>query len=305
MLKFGIYNINQLKSNKTKTFFGGKKAIAVDLYGSENDNDLNETILRDFTNSDGAYKRTYKHRFNSFDEISLKHIESATKSIQKVYVHDFAVSDARTALDFFKLLNSKIKKEFIYTASDNSPYVYSYQFNNKKRIILDHQKKILQMISPPFVLNTIKKESKLFYPINSIVRAFLKKKYLKKLQNVSKVSIKQIPLFCTDALKLAEENKNFSLKQENILDIQSKYKYQIIRAMNVLNKSYFSMEQINKIIKNFFEHLEDNGILIVGSNQNAGSLVNGSIFQKKEDHLIKLEDSGQGFSLSNKLQLLR
>ncbi|MFM8454083.1 MAG: hypothetical protein ACKOAD_03755 [Gammaproteobacteria bacterium] len=67
-----------------------------------------------------------------------------------------------------------------------------------------------------------------------------------------------------------------------------------IRAMNVLNISYFSNDEFSQVMRNLYEVLTENGLLITGSNQEAGTLVNGGIYQKAGGGFLKIFNSGEG-----------
>lgn len=49
--------------------------------------------------------------------------------------------------------------------------------------------------------------------------------------------------------------------------------------MNVLNPNYFSDEQMNTVLHNIASSLEEGGILIAGSNWDAGSSVRGGVYR--------------------------
>jgi chemotaxis methyl-accepting protein methylase len=75
------------------------------------------------------------------------------------------------------------------------------------------------------------------------------------------------------------------LGQHDLLE-SSKITFDCLRAMNVLNKAYFSADQMQVILHNVHQSLVDNGLLVLGSNQDAGSPVSGAVFAK----------TGSGFS---------
>jgi hypothetical protein len=50
--------------------------------------------------------------------------------------------------------------------------------------------------------------------------------------------------------------------------------------MNILNNSYFSGDQFQKILRNFHSCLDDDGLLIVGSNLDPDTPIAGAIYRK-------------------------
>jgi hypothetical protein len=54
--------------------------------------------------------------------------------------------------------------------------------------------------------------------------------------------------------------------------------------MNVLNDSYFSADLMRRVLQNIHGSLKDNGLFIVGSNQDPGSPVSGAVFSKNDSN---------------------
>ena len=52
--------------------------------------------------------------------------------------------------------------------------------------------------------------------------------------------------------------------------------------MNILHQGYFSRDQLSLILNNIYNGLEINGLLIEGSNEEAGTPVEGAIYRKSE-----------------------
>jgi hypothetical protein len=72
--------------------------------------------------------------------------------------------------------------------------------------------------------------------------------------------------------------------------------------MNLLNRSYFTDDQFRVILKHIHSGLLDGGLLITGSNQDAGSLVNGGIYQKTKQGFNEIYQSGGGSPISDLIQ---
>ena len=62
--------------------------------------------------------------------------------------------------------------------------------------------------------------------------------------------------------------------------------------MNVLNSSYFDPQQLSIAVGHIFESLAIGGLLIVGSNDAAGSEVRGGIYRKLSQGFQELAKSG-------------
>lgn len=101
-------------------------------------------------------------------------------------------------------------------------------------------------------------------------------------------------------MQKAQTDKRFRLGQHDLLQ-PFKEQACIIRAMNVLNPSYFSETEFAQVIRNLYEGLRENGLLITGSNQEAGTIVNGGIYQKNGNGFSKILNSGEGAPIESLL----
>ena len=299
MLKFGIHSKNQIKKQeKFTSLLGQDKKISITLYDQiieeSNADELAERILLLFADERGAYKRTYQKRFEDFDKVVLTCLKKNFKNGASLTFHDVAVSDGRTALDFFE----KMSQEFTniqYTASDYNPKVYVVE-KGKCKVTLSHSGKILEILFPPFVFNVIKRDSIRHYPINHLIRLIVERFIadpLVKKYHLKKIPAKELLLFAPRVLNASRNDVRFKLLQHNLLEPFDKSAH-VIRAMNVLNTSYFSEEEFLKVLKHIYEGLEDGGIFITGSNQGAGSIVNGGVYKKDDKGFEKVWESGEG-----------
>src|SRR4051812_16366733 len=109
MFRTGIYSIDQLSAKKLKDIFGSEKNISVALYNgldkitdaSERDA-LSELILNRFNSDRNVIKRTYRHRFDGFDELCVKLLRA--RCHHGLRLHDLAISDGRASVNFLNSL---------------------------------------------------------------------------------------------------------------------------------------------------------------------------------------------------------
>ncbi len=306
MIKTGIYKLSQIREySKFKGLFGGEKKLSITLYeqilDKPNVDELAERILLLFADERGAYKRTYTKRFEEFDAVVLDLLKQYFNSELSLLIQDVGVSDGRTSVDFFTKI-SKVFPNLKFIASDYNPKVYILERKNFK-ITISHTGKILEIVWPPFVFNIIKRDSYRHYPLNHIIR-FIVEKFmvppLLRAYKLGKVKAKELLLFSPAVLNLAKQDRRFNLSQHDLL---SSFKDQscVIRAMNVLNPSYFKKEEFNHVLKNIYSGLLEGGILITGSNQEAGSLVHGGIYRKMNNCFEKLWQSGDGSPVEHQI----
>lgn len=306
MIKRGIWTIDQLKTGKLKGIWGDDKFVAADLYIEILNNpeykDLQELVLMSMQDQRGAYKRTYERRFEAFDKDIEAILKSALSDRQETNILDVGISDGRTAIDFYTRLKPYLLKDYNYYATDYSPYIKIIA-RGKTRLVLDGWDNLIQIIRPPFVLNTAVSRNICLYPINIIVLIFLTTFIVRpiiKSYKENEIKAVDISLFNIDLQHLAQNNKNIHLAQYNVLEpVPFDKKFNIIRAMNLFNESYFTDAEFQIAFDNLKNKIEVGGYFIIGSNHDADTVVNGNVFQKMTDGFKEIYKSGKGAPVNN------
>jgi chemotaxis methyl-accepting protein methylase len=309
MLKTGIYCQDHLSIDTIRSFWGKRKYVAITLYpkvaaseGPDRDR-LLEHILCRFATANGSYKRTQSHRFEVFDNQVVQVLQDQQSTEGGWRVHDMAVSDGRTAVDFFMKLAGAIdtRLEFIATDAFSELTAISNSSNSLVLVIDSISKALVQVIRPPFVFNIEKHESSYIYPINRLMLGITLRTSVKRVLDQYHagdpgIRSEQIQLLSPECIRLIKMDSRFKFGKYSILEPQSG-KYNLIRAMNVLNRSYFSDTDIRKCVLNIKDGLLRDGLFVVGSNQDAGSTVDGAVYQWIGSRFKELRVSGQGAAI--------
>jgi hypothetical protein len=299
MIKTGLYRIEQLSDlRNARGLFGGLRRISITLYDRTasipDGEEWAERILFLHSEGRGAYKRTYSGRFNEFDTAVVRHITQAFRDQRTPAIHDAGVSDARTACDFFH----KAAEHFpsvSYYASDYEPALSVLQLRNIK-VSMNRKGEILEVVSPPFVFNLIKPENFLLYPVNYafflVARAVQVPRVLAAHQ-AGDIQPNTLLLFCAQAVQLSKSDSRFQLIEHDLLSpAPFSGPVDVVRVMNVLNSSYFSGQQLVQIVDRIFASLAIDGLLVVGSNDEADTEVRGAIYRKTDRGFAELMRSG-------------
>lgn len=305
MIKTGIYAVDDICKRDSTFFRKDLKNVSIILYDKviqeANADELAERILLLFADERGAYKRTYSKRFEDFDRTVLECLKNMFPKDEQLLLHDVGVSDGRTAVDFFELISIAFSN-LQYTASDYNPSVYLLK-KGRCTVTLSHTGKVLEILFPPFVFNTIKRDSYKHYPFNHLIRLFVQfliASPLLKAYKLGKVQSRALNLFAPRVLKANNDNKNFCLEQHDLLQ-PFKEQVHVIRAMNVLNSSYFSDIEFARVLENLHSGLKDEGLLIAGSNQESGTVVHGGIYKKTMRGFQKIYQSGDGVAIDQQI----
>lgn len=305
MFKFGISSAKQLVPAHLDGFFKSRKFIALDLYNSldqhsaaERDK-IQERILCLFSNQNGTVRYTHNHRFDEFDTLAVSNIVSTCGTKRIIRVHDVGASDGRTSCDLYNRLNQIYSADLSFFASDYAPYLYILRRRGSaNRLIVDAQDSVLQIIAPPFVFNVVRRESKVFYPLNHLIHLLVRRFYAEPLLATYKagdadIDRVRLDLLCKECRSNLASNSNFHFDSYDIFKEPTE-PFDVVRAMNILNRDYFSEERLRKAIENIALSLNAGGLFITGSNTEAGTTVNGGIYQKRGDRFERLGASGSG-----------
>jgi hypothetical protein len=302
MFKLGISRKEQLRPGHLEGLVNGRKHIALDLYDSLGDlpqaeiDKIQERMLRWFRAENGVLKRTCARRFDHFDHLSLSAIAANFSGGQMVRVHDIGVSDGRTSCGFYDSLNCLYGERLDFLASDYAPYLYVLKrTHSMNRLIIDEQQHVLQIIRPPFVFIVGRPEkTKVYHPLTNLVTALYVRPLLEDHNaRCANIEMTRLELLCRQCRARISENDNFRFESYDVLSCPTE-RFDIIRAMNVLNYCYFSEAKLRRAVKNIFQSINDGGLFITGSNIEQGTIVNGGVYKRTNDRLQRIEISGNG-----------
>jgi chemotaxis methyl-accepting protein methylase len=93
-------------------------------------------------------------------------------------------------------------------------------------------------------------------------------------------------------------NKSVSLVEQDCLKYDAKFhhKFDVIRVSNLLNKQYFSDDQIRLAIENIRKYLKEGGMVAISRNvlSKGIEVEQGSLWKKENEKLILQEEIGEG-----------
>jgi hypothetical protein len=303
MLKFGVHDINQLREGKDVTIFGRLKKVSISLLDDalgESEPDRAkycERIMFELNDDRGTYKRTTGTRLQQFDKDILALLRSLfSDRTALLRIHDTAVSNGQTAVNFFTQLSIAFPK-LEYLASDYDPQVRIVK-RGALTVALSSRDQVIEITRPPFVFTPKQLESPIFYPVNHVIRMILQKSSVQRLlrelreEAAHDITVRTVSLFCPAAQELARNDTRFSLAQYSLLDNSpTEEKFDCIRAMNVINREYFSDAQFDQVFQNIASALKQQGLLIVGSNQESDSAVAGGVYRLNGNRFSPLWNS--------------
>ncbi|MGB7150318.1 MAG: hypothetical protein WBD45_14270 [Terriglobales bacterium] len=305
MFKLGIYKKEQLTPEPLRRIFNSRTFIALDLYNSLDDlpeaeiDTIQERMLRWFRVRNGVQKRTYAQRFDDFDRVSVSVIAANFPTRQDIRVHDIGASDGRTSCGFYKPLNHLYGERLHFLASDYAPYLYVLKrVKGASRLIIDDRLDVLQIVTPPFVFIVHHLQSRRLVPLSYLIRLLMTVVYARPLLEGYKAGCPDIErtrleLLCRECRACISQQNNFRFDSYDVLSGPTE-RFDIIRAMNLLNYDYFPEAQLRSAVQNVIQSLSEGGLFIIGSNAEPGTMVDGGIYKKTKSRMKGIAISGKG-----------
>ena len=237
--------------------------------------DLNWT---QFSRAVSVFKFNTTFKSTKYDRypLTLKEISKLDFS-EKPVILDIGSSDGIASLKNIKVLNYKK-----YYITDLNIYVWCYR-DEDTYYFHDQNKQCILVVNKYLVVYVKEIKSLLFRLIINFFFPFIKK------NNTSLDKIKLINP------KISKYN-NVIVMSYDFFKPWPKKQVSLIIAANILNKSYFSNDELKIGLKNIVEILIPNGYLVVIDNrQNEKS----SIFQSIDNKLINIKNINDGTNIKN------
>lgn len=298
----GIHDASQLARFDASTFLGRRRRIAIDLIDAI-DADANasarQAMFEQIVDSRMVFKRTYPDRFADFDKALIGHCRRHISGLRPLQVLDAAVSDGSTSLPLIDRIDELSNGEFHFTATDlDGRYLRVWRRGDeRRRVILSDNGEIVQIIDPPFVFGH--RGSRYLFPVNHILKRKAEQ-YARMLladrdRDDPSISTAEVLLLSPDFRSRLARDTRLNFQAWDILEPWHGHVANCVRAMNILNPGYFGTAALVRIMTNLFNALADGGLIALGSNENAGSAVDGVICRRVGATLVVLETFGAGF----------
>lgn len=298
----GIHDARQLQRFDPAAWPGTRRRIAIDLIDDIDrmgNTAVRVALLERIVDVRGAFKRTYPDRFAAFDRMVIEQWRAEKLVARPVHVLDAAVSDGVASLPLFDSFIAETGGELRFTATDlDGRYVRLRRLEAPhRRVILGAGEGIVQIILPPFLFTH--RESRYLFPLNRLMRPsaerFARRLVADWKTGSGDVDAEEFLLLAPELRRRLESDKRLGFCAWDILEPWEGEKAHVVRAMNVLNHGYFDAEQMRRVVRNLFDALADGGLIAMGSNEDAGTPVDGIVSRKRGGKLVIVATSGNGF----------
>ena len=268
-----------------------------------------EAISRTLRTSNGTYRTTYPNRFKDLDRAASIQIGRIFGPDSEFGIQDRAASNCLTSAEWAREL-FPVYKNVRFTASDLLLFLVEAELPSGEIFILEPGGEPLQYIRPPFVLPLAGGESRwhvvnrlmIGYALSKLKSLLIPREWVNGPDTTGDLLIppwklRRIPFTHPRARSLARLDRRFRMTNASVFDATPNV-CQVLRTMNILNRSYFPDEQITEGIRASLSSLTENGIWIVGRTIEESQAGNqGTIFQKRNNAFDVLDRIGGGWEL--------
>ena len=161
----------------------------------------------------------------------------------------------------------------------------------------------LQYIRPPFVVSVLHAES-WRNPLRRLIAAHGKRRFSQlklpkgwaEQPQASGYRILPISYIHPEAAALARTDSRFKFSRRSVFE-RTELPCQVIRTMNIFNRSYFSAERLAEGYRAIFDSLQPGGIWIVGRTLEEDLSNHATFFRRRERDWEVLDRVGAGWEM--------
>jgi hypothetical protein len=248
--------------------------------------------------SNGTFRKSFRHRLRDVDTITMRMLERLYRSRSKLHIQDRAASHCLTSSEWAeKLLRTFTNIQF--EASDALLYLLRLSLASGETYIVEPNGQPLQYIRPPFVVALSNREA-FRYPVNHIVAAYGRWRFRRLLlprnwmnsPNGEGYRVDNISCVHPEARSLRNRDSRFQIRSRSIFEPTPGV--DVYRTMNILNRDYFSAEQLIDGARTAYQSLTVGGIWIVGRSLEEDCSNHVTFFERREKGWEILERIGCG-----------
>jgi hypothetical protein len=302
MVRFGIYTQEQyFRAGERRRQFGPRVSYSLLDIG----HDPTEEQIRAFEDigftlrtSNGTFRTTFRERFRDVDEIAMKWLGKFHPPDANIAVQDRAVSTGITSWEWAERV-FRTYPAALFEASDLLVMFIEVSLPTGEIFIVEPNGRPLQYIKPPFVVSLQHPERRR-YPVNRWIAARARRRFdqlgFEQAWMTSAppgVRVRTIPYVHPYVLQFGRQHPQFQFRERSVFD-RTPAACDALRTMNILNRSYFSEEQLRDGVRAVFESLRPGGIWIVGRTLEEDFSNHAAFLRRTENGWELLERIGQG-----------
>lgn len=249
--------------------------------------------------SNGTFRTTFRERFRDVDAAAIRWMKKFYPVDAELRVQDRAVSSGLTSCEWAEQLFPVFPRA-LFEASDIVLYLVRLELPDGAIYIAEPDGRPLQYCKPPWVVSLQHAEPRR-YPFNGLVAARAKRRF-KRLRlpagwtestGGDGYRVSRISCIHPQAQALARRNAAFEVRIRSVFDA-TPGSCDVLRTMNIFNKSYFPVEQLADGARAAFQSLTHGGLWIAGRTTEDDLRNHATLFRRGEGGWEILERIGAG-----------
>jgi len=260
-----------------------------------------EDISFTLRTSNGTFRTTFPQRFQDVDAAAMRWMERFYAADSAIEIQDRAASHGLTSWEWADRVFRKFPRAR-FEASDILAELIELS-RGAEAYILEPDGRPLQYIKPPFAVSLVHPEPRR-YPVNRWIALRAAKRFAKldlgpnwiETAQARGWRMRRIPCVHPRALELGQRNPNFQFRLRNVFD-QTGAACDVLRTMNIFNRSYFPAEDLARGAGAVFQSLRPGGIWIVGRTLEEDFSNHVSLLRRSERGWDLLERIGNGWEM--------
>jgi hypothetical protein len=303
MLRFGIYTEEQYqRAGPQRRDLGAQVAYSLlDVGNDPSDERISmfEDLCFRLRTSNGTFRTSFPQRFVDLDAAALQWMGELFAPEAPIQIQDRAASHCLTSHDWTqRIFATYSQAEF--EASDLVLCLYELSLASGETYIVEPGGEPLQYIRPPFVLSVRHREPRR-YPLNLWLGVRARKRFARLalpqgwMQSDAGPGYRVRRISCVHprAAALAAGDPRFRVRTRSVFEITPQA-CDVLRTMNILNRAYFTEDELASAANAVFESVRVSGLWIVGRTLEEDFSNHATFFLRREDAWQVLGHIGNG-----------
>ncbi len=299
MVRFGLCTEEQyLRAGIGRHHSGARVAYnLLDVGESPSEEQIRafEDISFTLRTSNGTFRTTFRQRFQDVDAAAMKWMEQFYAADAEVEIQDRAASHGLTSWEWADGVFRRFPRAR-FEASDILSELIELSRAGEAYIV-EPNGRPLQYVKPPFAVSLAHPEPRR-YPINRLVALRARKRFAKLdlgqnwIETAAERGWRVRRISCVHPLarEFARRNASFQFRLRSVFD-QASGTCDVLRTMNILNRSYFGSEDLARGVSAAFQSLRPAGIWIVGR----------TLEEDLKNHVSLLQRADRGWKLLERI----
>jgi hypothetical protein len=262
------------------------------LRSSDSPTEEHVRIFEDITlrtrTSNGTNRTSFAGRFADLDAVILEWMQRLFRSDAQLRIQDRAASHCLTSWEFAQRVFPVFPKASV-EASDRMLHLLEVPLVSGETYIVEPDGQPLQYIRPPIVVSLSGNEPRR-YPVNRLIARWAAWRFKRVRLPTDARKLSCIHPF---AARGAARDPRFQVRERSLFDA-TPASCDVLRTMNILNRAYFSPEQIASATTAAFASVSRNGLWIVGRTREEDSSNHVTFYARREQGWEILGRFGEG-----------